>query len=740
MSDDGRNRAVSPQRLEQILRQLDALPTLSSVVVRLLHLTTDDDSSARDVVEVISADPALAAKVLKMCARSERGRSLKIASLDKAVVLMGFDAVRAACLSVQVFDLLGGAGPQPSPASAMFDRVQFWRHCLAVATLAERIAALPLCRGSIDRSETFTAGLMHDLGHLALHATLPQAYDRIVSIAEDQERSVDEVCRRLIGVDTHDVGRRIAEKWNLPTRLSESIWLHGQDAHAVPESTATLLIYVISLADALARGAHIAPRGQPPCDIESPAAALGLGADDLAKLTSGLHDEVAHRAAGLGLDEQPSERVLADSLARANEVLSRMALTRRRISIRADRQSAILQQVADFQADAASADATIGVLGSIGRSAASLIKGRCAWAFFRRINDVTGCSVHFDGLHEPTVREHALDGIDHLAASKRLLQPAQDVASVSSWCGDAGAHGGQLLTLSRDDWTAAWLISGPSIQIEAPVLRFLADQWTLTFAAAARMERSARLAEQLVQSNRRLVETRDEMMRRRAMASLGELACGAAHEFNNPLLIISAKAQLLRESISDTNQRASLLEIVSQTQRISDMVSALNELSRPLKPELTQIDVAEWLRLVVAQVEHSEQVVICVDPAAREARFDSTLIREALLELLQNARQEDSKGKIVAAAQIDPLDGRWMLRLADNGMGLSEKALAHAFDPFFSEKSAGRRTGLGLARARRIVEAHGGELTLNNRSPRGAVATLKLPQPRPSGRSSVAAA
>ncbi len=107
-------------------------------------------------------------------------------------------------------------------------------------------------------------------------------------------------------------------------------------------------------------------------------------------------------------------------------------------------------------------------------------------------------------------------------------------------------------------------------------------------------------------------------------------------------------------------------------------------------------------------------------------RVDPHQIANAVNELVRNAFEADPSTQVEVRVQIDPPDGRLKIRVKDEGPGLSEHALAHAFDPFFSEKPAGRQPGLGLAVARRLVEAHGGRLTLENGSAGGAVATIWL--------------
>ena len=472
-------------------------------------------------------------------------------------------------------------------------------------------------------------------------------------------------------------------------------------------------------------------------ELAAAAEALGLNPTNLEPITNGFLDEVAAHATALGLDQTPSDRLLADSLARANQVLGGMATSLTREHARNDAHATLLRCIHTFSVDAKGE--VLDVIRTIGRSAAELLKARLVGCFFRRREELTGLSIVVENGEERVMPAAALFGIERLSEMGRLLVSVGEVVELQSWIG-AQPSIGQVLVMAQDDWTAAWLMDSPAPTDATHAVALLANHWSMALTAAARQERSVRLAEQLVQANRRLVETREQVVHDRAMASLGELARGAAHEFNNPLLIISANAQMLREANSEVSNRTALDAIVAQSHKLSDMVSALHELSQPLRLRPVQVEVEDWIPLAIAEVSPSPQVVCRVDPTASQAFFDPDQLRLAILELLHNAHSEESVSKIVISTHIDPLDGRWMLRLADDGPGLSDKALAHAFDPFFSQKPAGRRTGLGLARARRIVEAHGGELLLKNRSPRGATATIKLPASRTVDRSNAAAA
>src|SRR4051795_11935543 len=178
------------KRVELILQQLEELPTLPAVALRVLQVTGDDSSSAKQVVQLISSDPALTARILQLIRRADAGIRGDVTSVDRAVILLGFDAVRAAVLAVSVFQTFGSR-QEDDPAKSRFDREEFWKHCLAVACcaelLAEAIEAQAKGTGGGGRaaahgpppchpSDAFICGLLHDLGKVALDAVLPKSF------------------------------------------------------------------------------------------------------------------------------------------------------------------------------------------------------------------------------------------------------------------------------------------------------------------------------------------------------------------------------------------------------------------------------------------------------------------------------------------------------------------------------------------------------------------------------------
>src|SRR5436190_5833861 len=129
---------VREKRVELILQQLEDLPTLPAVAVRVLQVTSSDSSDASDVVELIQCDPSLTARILQLVHRADSGVRGEVNSVERAVVLLGFDAVRSAVLAVSVFQTFQTELPNRGTG---FSREEFWKHCVAVACCCELLAA-----------------------------------------------------------------------------------------------------------------------------------------------------------------------------------------------------------------------------------------------------------------------------------------------------------------------------------------------------------------------------------------------------------------------------------------------------------------------------------------------------------------------------------------------------------------------------------------------------------------------
>src|SRR5207253_2312912 len=142
------------------------LPTIPAVLARVLGLVDREDSSTRDLVDLIEHDQALTGKMLRLANSAFFGQSRRVATIPRAVMLLGFSTVRNLALGVKVWDTIAHGIP---PAHLE----ELWTHAVMVA-VASKVLGAKLCAG--DPDEAFTAGLLHDVGRLVLAARFKDAY------------------------------------------------------------------------------------------------------------------------------------------------------------------------------------------------------------------------------------------------------------------------------------------------------------------------------------------------------------------------------------------------------------------------------------------------------------------------------------------------------------------------------------------------------------------------------------
>ena len=312
------------KRVEMIVRQLEGLPTLPTVAARLLKVTTAKDSSFKDIVSLIESDQSLTAKVLALTRRAHLGLGKSVTTVEKAVVMMGLEAVRNAVLSIQVFEAFGpkdGVAPEDQ-----FDRLEFWKHSLAVACAAQLIVENQL-GSKLEPDDAFVCGLLHDIGKVVFDACLPKSFVRVVKIAESNRASIADVERRILGLDHASIGKKLAQQWQLPETITYAIWLHHHKSSMLPEHIKHReLIDVIYLADLMAREQRIGFSGNFVfVERSAPLAKqLRLSPESYDKILLELRKRMSERASLIGLDQLTPEELYHQTLQRANTELGRL--------------------------------------------------------------------------------------------------------------------------------------------------------------------------------------------------------------------------------------------------------------------------------------------------------------------------------------------------------------------------------------------------------------------------------
>jgi signal transduction histidine kinase len=227
-----------------------------------------------------------------------------------------------------------------------------------------------------------------------------------------------------------------------------------------------------------------------------------------------------------------------------------------------------------------------------------------------------------------------------------------------------------------------------------------------------------------------------EMQRADRLATLGELAAGIAHEVRNPLAGISGAVQVLTSELADDDPRKDVMkEIQKEIDRLDGSLKTFLEYARPAKPELQLVDVHEvidrTLNLCLQSAQCSGiEVVRRFDNDLPPMRIDPILMEQVFMNIIINALQAmDNSGRLTVITRRandgivrgDAAD----IVFEDTGGGIPEERLENIFRPFFSTKHQG--TGLGLTIALRIVEQHGGTITVDSEVGKGTRFRVVVP-------------
>jgi HD-like signal output (HDOD) protein len=206
--------------LSKVIARIGDLPAIPDVVRKVMELTSDPNVAVSDVTRVIEKDPALAAKLLKVSNSSYYGMRQVVGTLKLALVILGVREVRNIVLGVSVLDTL-----RDGTTEILLSDHGLWRHSILVAGIAKKLGTH--ARMSMQ-GEDFIAGLLHDIGKLALWRQLGKEYRSMYLHAEQEHEPLYRIERESLGFDHADVAAALASAWNLPESLRSALLNHHE--------------------------------------------------------------------------------------------------------------------------------------------------------------------------------------------------------------------------------------------------------------------------------------------------------------------------------------------------------------------------------------------------------------------------------------------------------------------------------------------------------------------------------
>lgn len=275
--------------LQQVIDRIDQIPELPEVLLRVVEEVDKPNAGAESVGKLIRNDVGLTTQMLRLCNSAAYGFNRQIVSIRDAVAILGFNAVRSMVYAILAHRNLRGRLPGYG-----LGENDLWQNSVTCAFYAKHIAEKHrLC----DPEHAFTGGIMRDLGKIALAEFVGNHYSLIEKVALEEQLPFTEAENRILGINHPMVGKKLAEKWKLPSKIIATIQYHHDPSTLAAKSRIESQQEVVKMVTAV----HIA-------DVFTAMAGHGIGRDNMMYLL-----EVEHlKTIGIEVTNAYVEQLMAE--------------------------------------------------------------------------------------------------------------------------------------------------------------------------------------------------------------------------------------------------------------------------------------------------------------------------------------------------------------------------------------------------------------------------------------------
>ena len=274
-------------QLKVVAEYIKNMPSLPVTVSKVQEICDNPKTSPVDLYKVISLDPVLMGKVMKLINSAYYGLSDQVTSLVRAIIMLGMNTVKNLALSSAVIGLISG-----EKSFIKLNSDMFWEHSLCTGIIAKKIAEDKFSvRGGLE--EYFITGLLHDIGKIPLISCFPKEYTEMVNKrADGQYCSINEAETDYFGMDHTVTGQMIADSWKLGDPVKNVIVSH-HDINSVDEKFKKMT-YTIVMADYFANlyGCYFSGNCCPPAPPEEVYRITGLDDSYLETIKDVVKDEM----------------------------------------------------------------------------------------------------------------------------------------------------------------------------------------------------------------------------------------------------------------------------------------------------------------------------------------------------------------------------------------------------------------------------------------------------------------
>lgn len=698
----------------KILEKIDAthLPSLPHVLLKLLEVCHNEDSTFEDLAKIIYKDTALSAKLMSAVNSPVYGKAGKANSFEHNLIVLGTDAIKSIAISASIYHVFNQFS-----ANAALDLKYFWRHSLTCATLAKLLAQKT---AYASPEEAYLTGLLHNVGQLVLWMNFPKEYASVVT-SERDEAQLLALEQKHLGTNHSEVGAWLVNSWELQSFMSDAVMYHHDPLERVLD--AHHLVKITYVANAMSLDTLVA-NGEAPTIAQR---VLGLEAGDVEELAGKAVEKVKQvaRSLDIELDEAPEEgvdvlppagerRKHRSNAVRANAAASQADNVKKLQLAREVRDISLLGGVQCSKHEAADEDA---VLASVQQSMYLLFGIQGALFFLydpeyrllygkggaeprhRLVNELMtplepGKSLVVDTLLQNTPKQMFADTGSSLSIlDEQLMRMTQREGVLCLPMTVRGKMVGVIvLGVDRSQL--------PRLEKQTKLMMMFAAQSAATLDACR-----ARIAQlHLAEAEKRAITESN--------------ARKIVHEVNNPLSIMKNYIKVLQLRLDEGDPAQDDLGVVSEEiDRVAEIVRGLTKGVEGKVREGNGVSVND---VITDMIKLTQEAALKHNNIVLESRLwpdlpaivtERNKLKQVLMNLIKNATEAMPNGGTLSVITRDKInvDGVEYLEISveDTGPGIPPQVMTHLFEPVATTKGR-EHAGLGLAIVKNIVkELHG---------------------------------
>ena len=702
------------------------LPSLPQILLKLIELCNSEESTVKDISQIIIKDPSLSAKIVNMASSTYYGLANRVTTIDQALVILGQNTIKNIAIISSVTQAFSKVKD-----NSVFKLKIFWRHSLVCAILARLIAKKTLYTSP---DEAFLTGLLHDIGKLVLWVNFPKEYAGILKSSNDRCDLI--LAGEALHGSTHcEVGSWLIKRWNLQSFMADAVLYHHDSVDRIQDALPLVkIIYVANI---------LCPETNKEKVVKFGIAKniFGFEISEVEKIILQAEEEVVDVAKSLGIDIGPldgSGREVSDKDHAKQEDL-----------IREVKDITLLQGTLQNLLETQDEDSILKVVQQ-GLNILFDTKHAFFFIYDSEKNKLFGKGVSLNKQNDlinevaiPFQKEKSL-------LVKSLIQDSPLDSFSNSTETNLTIIDEQLIGLTGKDGIYCFPLTAYKQYVGIIVIGIDKVRVAHLSEKAKLLTMFAKQVALALYTNN-LIQRRAKLVLSERLSASSAIAQKVVHGANTPLSVIKNYLEVLKRNLVEGYPFQNELRIINEEiDRVAHIIRELSDFSEPKIRTTDLLDINTLFPDLIRILQESHllgpniNTHLELDPSLPSINTDKNSLRQVFINLIMNAAEAMPRGGNIYIStkytsnnlvtelrdDRDIKPGYVEIIIRDDGPGIPDTLKSRLFEPFITSKGAGH-TGLGLSIVYNTVKKLKGNITCESDNKNGTSFKIFLPIAQP---------